>query len=150
MRHFPDELVLPNTPSCRSQKVGIIKCKSRADRSKPVRLLVRPNKARFEGLTVKTGENCPNYRDFCSENTAQDPSEPQDLKRVYEAPFELGLLCPHPVAEGFGPDSTTLPAVKSCTNMYPGLPQAVSSRIVRFQGEPRSDRSRPAAARASF
>ena len=27
---------------CRSQKVGIIKCKSRADRSKPVGLLVRP------------------------------------------------------------------------------------------------------------
>ena len=41
-RHFPDEFGLPNTPSCRSQKVGISKCKSRADRSKPVGLLVRP------------------------------------------------------------------------------------------------------------
>jgi len=41
-RHFPDEVVLPNPPKCRSQKVGIIKCKSRADRSKPVGLLVCP------------------------------------------------------------------------------------------------------------
>ena len=38
MRHFPDEIGRPNAPSCRSQKVGIIKCKSRADRSKPVGL----------------------------------------------------------------------------------------------------------------
>ena len=42
IRHFPDEIERPNTPSCRSQKVGIIKCKSRADGSKPVGLLVRP------------------------------------------------------------------------------------------------------------
>ena len=42
MRHFPDEIGRLRTPSCRSQKVGIIKCKSRADRSKPVGLLVRP------------------------------------------------------------------------------------------------------------
>ena len=39
-RHFPDEFGLPNAQSCRSQKVGISKCKSRADRSKPVGLLV--------------------------------------------------------------------------------------------------------------
>ena len=42
MWHFPGEIGRPNAPKCRSQKVGILKCKSRADRSKPVGLLVRP------------------------------------------------------------------------------------------------------------
>jgi len=35
-----------NPPKCRSQKVRIIKCKSRADRSKPVGLLVRRRRRR--------------------------------------------------------------------------------------------------------
>jgi hypothetical protein len=76
---FPGEIGGPNAPSCRSQKVGIIKfksraCKSRADRSKPVGLLVFPSAACsamaarpiWSGLTVETGENCPNYRDVFS------------------------------------------------------------------------------------
>ena len=38
----PSRTRLEPPQKCRSQKVGIIKCKSRADRSKPVGLLVRP------------------------------------------------------------------------------------------------------------
>ena len=70
MRHFLDEHRRPNPPSCRSQKVGIIKCKSRADRSKPVGLLVRPPatcsrlafglwSVRFPPVLVRTGRRLP-------------------------------------------------------------------------------------------
>ena len=51
-RHFPDTMGRSNAPSCRSQKVGISKCKSRADRSKPVGLLVRPPAA-FSAMAAR-------------------------------------------------------------------------------------------------
>jgi len=53
MRHFPDEMLdlqYCNPQKYRSQKVEMMKCKSRADpslsRSKPVRLFVHPPAAR--------------------------------------------------------------------------------------------------------
>ena len=72
-RHFPDEMGLPNPPKCRSQKVRIIKCKPRADRSKPVGLLVCPPAALHGGepiltsLTVTTGEKKSLSEKACAE-----------------------------------------------------------------------------------
>ena len=71
MWHFPGEIGRPNAPKCRSQKVGILKCKSRADRSKPVGLLVFPSAA-CSAMAARRFDrpdrlNRGNYRDFFSD-----------------------------------------------------------------------------------